>query len=151
MKAKTIKEHDRVVLKSDLPAEGLKAGDVGTVVHIYQDGLAYEVEFTALNGDTVAVATGRNIAGPSSSRTRNNTRSRIAAGVSGVRLSFGATLAYGRTLEVTESDGVESSTRLIRRRRNLDIVRVARVTAGLLPPFCQLADMRARLCPRREE
>jgi hypothetical protein len=30
---------------------------VGTVVHIYRDGLAYEVEFTALNGDTVAVAT----------------------------------------------------------------------------------------------
>jgi uncharacterized protein DUF4926 len=57
MKAKTIKEHDRVVLKSDLPAEGVKAGDVGTVVHIYQDGLSYEVEFTALNGDTVAVAT----------------------------------------------------------------------------------------------
>ena len=57
MKGKTIKEHDRVVLKSDVPAERLKAGDVGTVVHIYRDGLAYEVEFTALNGDTVAVAT----------------------------------------------------------------------------------------------
>jgi uncharacterized protein DUF4926 len=42
MKGKAIKEHDRVVLKSDLPAEGLKAGDVGTVVHIYRDGLAYE-------------------------------------------------------------------------------------------------------------
>jgi hypothetical protein len=55
MKGKTIKEHDRVVLKSDLPAEGLKAGDVGTVVHIYRDGLAYEVEFTPLNGDTAAV------------------------------------------------------------------------------------------------
>ncbi|MGA7274501.1 MAG: DUF4926 domain-containing protein [Candidatus Udaeobacter sp.] len=57
MKAKTIKKHDLVVLKSDLPAEGLKAGDVGTVVHIHRDGLAYEIEFTALNGDTVAVAT----------------------------------------------------------------------------------------------
>jgi Domain of unknown function (DUF4926) len=46
-------------LKSDLPAEGLKAGDVGTVVHnIYRDRrLAYEVEFTTLDGDTVAVAT----------------------------------------------------------------------------------------------
>ena len=51
-----IEEHDRVVLKSDLPAEGLKAGDVGTMVHIYRDGLAYEVEFTT-DGDTVAVAT----------------------------------------------------------------------------------------------
>jgi hypothetical protein len=57
MKDKTIKEHDRVVLKSDLPAERLKAGDVGTVVHIYRDGLAYEVEFTTLDGDTAAVAT----------------------------------------------------------------------------------------------
>jgi hypothetical protein len=57
MKDKTIKEHDRVVLTSDLPAEGLKAGDVGTVVHIYGDGFAYEVEFTTLDGDTAAVAT----------------------------------------------------------------------------------------------
>jgi len=52
-----IKEHDRIVLKSDLPAEGLKAGDVGTVVHIYRDGLAYEVEFTTLAGGTAAVVT----------------------------------------------------------------------------------------------
>ena len=57
MKGQAIKEHDRVVLKSDLPREGLKAGDVGTVVHIYRDGLAYEVEFTTLDGDTAAVAT----------------------------------------------------------------------------------------------
>lgn len=52
-----IKEHDRVVLKGDVPAEGLKAGDVGTVVHLYRDGLAYEVEFTTLSGDTAAVVT----------------------------------------------------------------------------------------------
>ena len=57
MKAEIIKEHDRIVLKSDLPAEGLKVGDVGTVVHIYEDGLAYEVEFTTLDGDTAAVVT----------------------------------------------------------------------------------------------
>ena len=57
MKAEIIKEHNRIVLKSDLPAEGLKAGDVGTVVHIYEDGLAYEVEFTTLDGDTAAVVT----------------------------------------------------------------------------------------------
>jgi hypothetical protein len=30
-----IKEHDCVVLTKDLAAEGLKAGDVGTVVHIH--------------------------------------------------------------------------------------------------------------------
>ena len=52
-----IKEHDRIVLKTAFAAEGLEAGDVGTVVHIYNDGLAYEVEFTTLNGDTAAVVT----------------------------------------------------------------------------------------------
>ena len=29
-----IQDHDCVVLTADLPAEGLEAGDVGTVVHI---------------------------------------------------------------------------------------------------------------------
>ena len=52
-----IKEHERVVLKSAVPAEGLEAGDVGTVVHIYRDGLAFEVEFTTLDGHTAAVVT----------------------------------------------------------------------------------------------
>jgi len=52
-----IKEHDSVVLKADLPGEKLKAGDVGTVVHIHKDGFAYEVEFTTLDGRTLTVAT----------------------------------------------------------------------------------------------
>lgn len=52
-----IKEHDRIVLKTGVPAKGLEAGDVGTIVHIYRDGAAYEVEFTTLNGDTAAVVT----------------------------------------------------------------------------------------------
>lgn len=52
-----IKEHERVVLKAAVPAEGLEAGDVGTVVHCYKDGLAYEVEFTTLDGKTAAVVT----------------------------------------------------------------------------------------------
>jgi Domain of unknown function (DUF4926) len=52
-----IKEHERAVLKVDVPAEGLKAGDVGTVVHIYGDGKAYEVEFVTLEGRTAAVVT----------------------------------------------------------------------------------------------
>ena len=52
-----IKEHDRIVLKTSVPAKGLEAGDVGTIVHIYRDGAAYEVEFTTLNGDTAAVVT----------------------------------------------------------------------------------------------
>lgn len=52
-----ISEHERVVLTEPVAAEGLVAGDVGTVVHVYPDGKAYEVEFTTLAGDTVAVAT----------------------------------------------------------------------------------------------
>ena len=52
-----VKEHDRIVLKVVIPAERLKAGDVGTVVHVYRDGAAYEVEFTTLDGDTAAVVT----------------------------------------------------------------------------------------------
>ena len=35
----------------------LETGDVGTVVHVYQDGKAYEVEFSALDGHTTAVVT----------------------------------------------------------------------------------------------
>lgn len=57
MKSAMIKEHERVVLKAAIPAEGLEAGDVGTVVHVYRDGLAYEIEFTTLDGATAAVAT----------------------------------------------------------------------------------------------
>ncbi len=52
-----ITEHDRVVLTAPVPQERLEIGDVGTVVHVYQDGKAFEVEFTALDGHTVAVAT----------------------------------------------------------------------------------------------
>ena len=52
-----IKEHDRIVLSADVPAHGLKAGDVSTVVHIYPDARAYEVEFISLEGKTLAVAT----------------------------------------------------------------------------------------------
>jgi hypothetical protein len=52
-----IKEHERVVLKTAVPSEALEAGDVGTVVHLYRDGLAYEVEFTTLDGKTAAMVT----------------------------------------------------------------------------------------------
>ena len=49
-----IAEHDRVVLTAPVPKERLEIGDVGTVVHVYQDGKAFEVEFTALDGHTTA-------------------------------------------------------------------------------------------------
>ncbi|MGB9180771.1 MAG: DUF4926 domain-containing protein [Pyrinomonadaceae bacterium] len=52
-----IKEHDRVVLTEDLSGEGLKAGDIGTVVHIHQRGAGYEVEFMTLTGETITVVT----------------------------------------------------------------------------------------------
>jgi Domain of unknown function (DUF4926) len=52
-----IREHDRVVLTAPVPEERLEIGDVGTVVHAYQDGKAFEVEFTTLDGHTAAVAT----------------------------------------------------------------------------------------------
>lgn len=52
-----IKQHERVVLTKTKPENRLEAGDVGTVVHVYRDGLAYEVEFTTLDGGTAAVVT----------------------------------------------------------------------------------------------
>jgi len=51
------KEHDRIVLTSDISEEGLKAGDVGTIVHLYHQGEAFEVEFLTLDGNTIAIAT----------------------------------------------------------------------------------------------
>ena len=52
-----IKELDRVVLTEPVPKESLETGDVGTVVHVYGDGKAFEVEFTTLDGHTAAVVT----------------------------------------------------------------------------------------------
>ncbi len=52
-----IQEHDCIVLTQDLSAAGLRAGDVGTVVHVHGDYAGYEVEFTTLTGRTVAVTT----------------------------------------------------------------------------------------------
>lgn len=52
-----IREHDRVVLTCDVAAEKLKAGDVGTVVHVHKRTKALEVEFLTLGGDTVTVTT----------------------------------------------------------------------------------------------
>jgi len=53
----SIWEHDRVVLTTDLPGDRLAAGDVGTVVHVHRGAMAYQVEFVALDGETVAVVT----------------------------------------------------------------------------------------------
>ena len=52
-----IKELDVVVIRQDVPEHGLIRGDVGTVVHCYGDGEAYEIEVVAANGHTVALLT----------------------------------------------------------------------------------------------
>lgn len=52
-----IKEHDRVVLTADVDGVKLAAGDVGVVVHIYREEMAFEVEFVSLDGESVAVVT----------------------------------------------------------------------------------------------
>lgn len=52
-----INDFDVVALTRDLPKEGLAAGDLGTVVHVYKDGQAYEVEFMTLKGETIEVVT----------------------------------------------------------------------------------------------
>lgn len=52
-----IDELDLVVLTHDIAERGLQRGDVGTVVHRYADGQAFEVEFVTAEGATVAVLT----------------------------------------------------------------------------------------------
>ncbi len=52
-----IEEHERAILLVDLIEQKLKAGDVGTVVHIYSDGAAYEIEFFTMDGRTLDVVT----------------------------------------------------------------------------------------------
>lgn len=52
-----IRELDQVVLDRDLPEFGLKRGDLGTVVLVHNAGAGYEVEFMALDGETLAVTT----------------------------------------------------------------------------------------------
>jgi hypothetical protein len=53
----TIQEHQRIVFMEDLPQYGLKVGDVGTVVHIYDAGETYEIEILNVEGEIVEVVT----------------------------------------------------------------------------------------------
>ena len=52
-----INELDVVALTKDLPDEALSRGDVGTVVHVHGACEAFEVEFVALDGETIALLT----------------------------------------------------------------------------------------------
>ena len=48
-------EHDSIVLTRSLADHGLEAGDVVAIVHVYNAGKAFEVEFVAGSGSTLAV------------------------------------------------------------------------------------------------
>jgi hypothetical protein len=50
-----IQELDSVVLVGDLPEHGLRDGDIGTIVLVHPANTGYEVEFTTLDGQTVAI------------------------------------------------------------------------------------------------
>ncbi len=50
-----IRELDTVVLTVDLPEHRLRKGDIGTVVLVHGER-GYELEFVALDGETLAVA-----------------------------------------------------------------------------------------------
>jgi hypothetical protein len=50
-----IRELDIVALTCDVPEDGLKRGDTGTVVDVLGDGAAFLVEFMDSDGDTIAV------------------------------------------------------------------------------------------------
>lgn len=52
-----IDELERVALTRDLPESTLRAGDVGTVVHVYRERAAYEVEFVSFSGESLGVFT----------------------------------------------------------------------------------------------
>lgn len=52
-----LKELDTVVLTVDLPEQHLTSGDLGAIVVVHHNGEAYEVEFVATDGSTVAVET----------------------------------------------------------------------------------------------
>lgn len=56
----SVEPFERVVLLRDMPDDGLRAGDVGTIVERYpatgRTGEGFEIEFFAANGESVAVA-----------------------------------------------------------------------------------------------
>lgn len=52
-----IKELDTVILTRDLPQHGLTRGDIGAVVMVHGDGEAFDVEFVAMDGHTIALET----------------------------------------------------------------------------------------------
>jgi hypothetical protein len=52
-----LRELDVVALTRDVPEHVLQRDDVGTIVHVYKQGAAYEVEFVTTEGETIALLT----------------------------------------------------------------------------------------------
>ena len=80
-----IEELDDIVLTRDLPEQGLRAGDIGTVVLVHRNNAGYEVEFTSLDGDTIAVLTLTGGPGPASKSGGNCSRAIAGGSVIGFR------------------------------------------------------------------
>ena len=54
------KEHDTVILTDTVQGDEdnvLLPGDVGCIIHVHGSGIAYVVEFAALDGETLDIAT----------------------------------------------------------------------------------------------
>jgi len=51
-----IHELDIVAFTHDSNEYRFKAGNVGTVIHCYDDGVGFEVEFVTAEGKTIALA-----------------------------------------------------------------------------------------------
>ena len=52
-----LNELETVVIVNDIPEYNLITGDIGVVVHIYENDFAAEVEFVTGEGSTVGVLT----------------------------------------------------------------------------------------------
>lgn len=50
-----ISEHSPGLLTVDLPQHGLRAGDRGVIVFVYDEGKGYEVEFFTPEGKTIDI------------------------------------------------------------------------------------------------
>lgn len=50
-------ELETIVLTHDIKKHGLKEGDIGAVVNVYDEGDAAEVEFVTATGRTIALVT----------------------------------------------------------------------------------------------
>ena len=54
---KNLKLFDVIALTENLPEENLLSGQVGTIVEVYNDGEAFEVEFVNVKGETYGLLT----------------------------------------------------------------------------------------------